>query len=80
MAKKKLEIMAADLNNKFRDQMPKAFKEKYGIDIITEFNFYSMRLVTYSKDGSDFTPEQLAFIDAYGEGYCSAMMFVQNAI
>jgi len=79
MARKKLEKMADELNEAFRDDLPAAMLEKYGMEVITTWNFISQGLVTVRRDGQDFTPDQMLFVEAYEAGYLKAMSRVQNA-
>ena len=72
----KLEKIKKKLNEDFNDCIDKAFLDKYGIGIETALNFFSMRKVSTRKDGKDFTPEQMAFVNGYSEGFCKAMTIV----
>jgi hypothetical protein len=69
----KIEICSKGINAKFRDKLRAKIKEKFGIDIKTEWNFISGALVTSRKNGKDFTRTQLDFIEAYSDGYEDAM-------
>ena len=76
MARKKSEIMFRKLNEDFRDELPKAVKDKYGVEVETYYNLFSMTLVTRTTNCSDLTPKQRIFIDAYSAGYNKAMNIV----
>jgi hypothetical protein len=69
----KVQKIYKQLNSDFRDVLAEKVKEKYGIEITTEWAFLADRLITTKKDGTDFTKEQLAFIAAYSDGYGDAM-------
>ena len=75
----KLKKMADELNEEFRVKLAAAVLEKFDIEIETNFNIMSMRLVTTKKDKSDFTPEQHAYISIFSEGYEAAMFMVRTA-
>lgn len=80
MAKKKLQIMADELNAEFRNDLPVAFLGRYGIEIETAYNLFAGKLQTNRVDGEDFTPEQKLFIEAFEYGYLKAVMRVRAAI
>lgn len=69
----KLEKCARTLNDEFPDQMMAAFKEKFGRDLETSFNIFSMQLVSQPADGEPFTPEQKHWVTAFDSGYSAAM-------
>lgn len=74
----KLQKMHNQLNENFRPLIDAAFKGKFGIEIETVFNWGSMRLISVRTDGEPFTPEQEAFLSAYGDGYAAAMNQVRD--
>ena len=74
--KTKLQKMADKLNEEFRVELTKIMKEKYSINVQHEFSIISMKLHTYRTDNEDFTVEQMAFIEAYSDGFCTAMELV----
>lgn len=67
------------LNDRFRDVLTEAVRAKFGIEVEHEYAFLAGRLITTRTDGADFTPEQLAFIGAYSDGYTAAMQELSNA-
>ena len=66
------------LNEHFREALPKAFLEKFGVEIETGYNFFANTVYSARIDGEDFTPEQAAFVSAYEAGYGEAMDFVRS--
>ena len=72
----KLEKMHNELANSFKQELHAAFQEKYGVALETEFNIFSMQLISTLPDGKDFTPEQHAFIGGYSQGFHRAMALV----
>lgn len=76
---RKLERMARTLNDEFRDHLAAAVREKHGIDVETGFNLFSGALSTSRSDGEDFTPEQMAYIEAWMAGFGKALEMVRAA-
>lgn len=68
----KIEKMQRRLNDEFRDDLAAAMLAKFKIETVTEFNFFAGRLFTKRKDEADFTPEQMAFAEAFEAGYQAA--------
>ena len=68
----KLEKMARQLNDNFRDCLTAAIGEKFSITTVTEYNFFADRLITKKVDESDFTPNQIQWISAFSDGYAAA--------
>jgi hypothetical protein len=66
------------LNENFRVLVNEAVKEKFGIEIETNFNIFTMDLMTTRVDEEDFTQEQIDFLKAYEAGYLAAMNQVNN--
>lgn len=56
----------------FRDQLKTAVSRKFGIEIETTYNIIALRLVSRRSDGTDFTEEELAYIQAFEAGYMAA--------
>jgi hypothetical protein len=75
----KLEKMARTMNDDFREKLAEAVKEKFGIEVKTEFNIFDMRLITSRVDGEQFTAEQHEWIGAFSEGYTVALSMVRDA-
>ena len=74
----KLEKMARRLNDDFREILVEEMREACGIEVENYFDIFgAMRLVTTRTDGEDFTPEQLAHLKAFSDGYCKAMDLVR---
>ena len=69
----KIDKFKRQLNADFRVYLAKKMKDKFGLVIKTEYNFFNMRLVTTKHDGSNFTKQQTMFIAAYSDGYTDAM-------
>lgn len=73
----KLEKARRQVNDKFRDHLAVAFKEKFGLEIESEWQGLLSdsggALVSKRKDGQDFTPDQHAFVGAFSEGYGLAL-------
>ena len=76
---RKLEKMARQLNDDFRNHLAREYKTKFGHEIKTEYLFLADRLSTTRVDGDDFTPEQHAWISAFESGYGSALSAVRAA-
>jgi hypothetical protein len=76
---RKLERMAAILNDDFKHQVAEAMREKFdGLEVVTEFDLFgSMAYVTTRADGEDFTPEQLAYLAGMSDGYGKALSLVR---
>jgi len=69
----KAERLNRQVNDEFREQLAAKFAERFdGIEVESQFNILSMRLVTERKDGEAFTPEQAAWIAAFEAGYSAA--------
>lgn len=73
----KLDKCASRLNDEFPDLLQSAFEAKFGRPIEISFNMISMDLVSRPSDGSDFTPEEMAWIAAYDLGYGEALSLVR---
>ena len=69
----KIEICSKGINARFRDKLKDRVRDKFGIEVKTEWNFISGALVTSRANGKDFTRAQLDFIGAYSDGYEDAM-------
>jgi hypothetical protein len=74
----KLEKCANTLNDAFSTKLPAAFLAKFGLELETGFNLFSMSLISRRIDGQDFTPEQHAFVSAYSDGYGDALELVRT--
>jgi hypothetical protein len=74
----KLEKCANMLNEAFRTKLPAAFHAKFGAELETSFNLFSMSLVSRRVDGADFTPEQYAWVEAYSDGFGDALELVRT--
>jgi hypothetical protein len=74
----KLDKCATRLNDQFTDKMKAAFLSKFGRELDTTFNIFSMRLVSAPADGEPFTPEQKAWVEAFDTGYSEAMGLVRE--
>ncbi len=74
----KLAKMAKQLNEQFREILPAAFEKKFNRKVTTSWNLFEMSLVTRAEDEQDFTPEQLAFIQTFSDGYEAAMVQVKD--
>lgn len=71
--KTKIKKLASHLNDHFRTALPKAVKQKFGIEVVTEWSFIESNIRTYRPDGVSLTHEQFQFIFAYEKGYLEAM-------
>ncbi len=78
MTKRKFEIIAARLNEAFRDELKTVFREKFDIEIESNFSLLAMCLITTRVDKKDFTEKELAFLIAYSAGYEKAMSIVSE--
>jgi len=77
---RKLQQMARTLNDEFRNHLAAAMAEKFdGLEVQTTYAFLADRLVTTRVDGEDFTPEQMAWMEAWSEGYGKALGLVRCA-
>jgi hypothetical protein len=74
----KLEKMARELNDRFRGELDFAFLSRFGVVLVTEWNFISFNLVSGREDGEDMTTEQRSFVTGYSEGYSKAMGMVRS--
>lgn len=78
MARKKAEIIAAKLNELFRESLKLAVKERFDIEIETTYALLADRLITTRIDEKDFTQEEMDFLKAYSAGYEKAMLIVEQ--
>ncbi|POB00133.1 hypothetical protein C2134_02780 [Chromobacterium sinusclupearum] len=69
----KLEKMHAKLNEEFRGAADEYMLKTHAVETKTEWSFAIMQLVTNRVDGLDFTPEQMAGLRGYSDGYAAAM-------
>ncbi|MBA3773853.1 MAG: hypothetical protein H0X13_15585 [Ramlibacter sp.] len=69
----KLEKCAFRLNDDFSAALGAAFKEKFSRELETNFNIFSMTLISEPADGEPFTPEQKEWVGAYSDGYEQAL-------
>lgn len=76
---RKLDKIARELNDEYRNDLKDILMEKFEIEIETGFNFLSGTIYSKRIDGQDFTKEQMDFIKAYEEGYLAAMIRVRRA-
>lgn len=74
----KLEKLARELNDGFRTDLKAAMLEKFGVEIETGFNFLEGTIYSKTVNGEPFTPEQMAFVKAYEDGYAAAMERVRR--
>lgn len=77
MKGRKLDAMAQTLNDEFKAHLAEAVRVKFGLEVETTFNIFSLAMVTRRADGADFTPEGLAFVGAYSDGYGKALELVR---
>ena len=77
--KTKLQKMYTQLNDNFYDELPKAFLKKFNVEIETRYNFFTGKVSSHTLDDSAFTPDHILFIQAFEEGYVSAMEQVSQA-
>ena len=77
--KTKLGKMYTQLNDNFYTELPKFFFKKFNVEIETRYNFIYDNVSSHTLDGSPFTPEQILFIQAFEDGYTSAMEQVSQA-
>lgn len=76
--KTKLQKMADKLNDEFRNLLDAEFEKRYGLKLITEFNIFSMKMISYREDEEELTLEQMNFVAGYSEGYAAAMNQVRD--
>ncbi len=74
---RKIEKIRMQINDSFRDHLKAAMKEK-GVDVVTEYSFIAMNLVTRTVDGRNMTPEQMEFMKGFSDGYAAAMVQVTD--
>lgn len=72
----KLNNMRRELENEFQRALHAAFTAKFGMEIKTEFNLFSMQTISTRVDGQDFTPDEHAYIQGWSEGYGKAVNLV----
>ena len=61
------------LNDGFSQTLEKAFKEKFSLEVETNFNILAMRKITVRIDKEPFTPAQHEWVGAFEAGYLAAM-------
>lgn len=74
----KLEKMAAELNEKYRDEFKAAFLAKFGVEVNFEFSIFTFQITSRRVDGVDFTVEQYAFAQGYSDGFGRAIQLVSQ--
>jgi len=72
----KLDKMRQELESAFRDAMHQAFRARYGVELKTEFNIFTMELMSFRTDRQDFTEDQHAFIAGYSQAFNKAISLV----
>ena len=79
--KTKVGRLATDINDGFKERLGDAMREEFdGLEIETYYDLFgSMAHVSRRVDGSDFTPEQMAFLKGWSEGYGIALTLVRQA-
>jgi hypothetical protein len=75
----KIEILGKKINAEFRNKLKARVRDKFGIEVKTEWNFISGALVTSRENEKDFTRKQLDFIEAYSDGYEDAMNQIKES-
>lgn len=71
------------LNDEFRDLLPAAFMEEFGIEVETEMHgmlTLNPRLVTSRVDGAPLREEHKLFLKAYEAGYHQAWAVASEAL
>lgn len=76
----KIQKIASELNDEFRNDLHDEFLEKFGIEVVTKPNFLSGEIFTNRVDGKDFTAEQMGFMKAFEKGYVRAMLRVRKYV
>lgn len=76
----KLEKMAAALNENYRDSFDGKFYEQFNIKVTTEYNIFSMELITTRDDKKIMNKDHALWAKAYSDGYHDAMEMVHDAI
>ena len=74
----KLKIMADKLQDDFRELLAEAVKDKFGIEVDSEYSIIAMRLMTTRSDGRDFDEVGHSYIGAYSAGYGDALSLVRR--
>lgn len=64
------------INDAFPETLDAAFLAKFQRECETMFSIFSMTMVSSPKDGGNFTPEQHQWIEAFSDGYATAMNMV----
>jgi len=67
------------INDGFQEALHIAFKDKFGVALVTWFNIIEMRYVTEREDEQPLTQEQHAFIEAFEKGYLAARQLAEDA-
>lgn len=67
------------LNLDFRAALARQMRERFGVEVSTEWDFIGNRIVTARKDGRRFTAKQVSFIASYEAGYTDAMSCVEGS-
>ncbi len=75
----KLQNMANELNEDFRNKIIDFMLAKFDIEVENNFDIFSMRLITERVDGKKFTKIQHDLLMAFSEGYGQAMDLVRKA-
>lgn len=73
MKKSKARKIADHLNDVFAKSCDAAFKEKFGVEIETTWNIFTLTLVSTRRDEKPMTRKQHAWVGGYGDGYSAAM-------
>jgi hypothetical protein len=75
----KLEKCALRVNDEFTDKLKAAFVAKFDRALETNYNIFSMALISHPADGEPFTQEQKDWVTAFDDGYTAAMEIVRAA-
>lgn len=73
------EKISQELNDRFRDAVIEAMREKWGIEVENHFDIFGgMQLITTRVDGHEFTNEEFLWLGGFSEGFAAAMSAVRK--
>lgn len=75
----KIEKAERLLNESFCELLREKFAERFGgLAVETQWNIFTMNLVTKLESGDDFSSEQHQWVAAFSEGYAQALAVVSG--
>lgn len=80
MTRKEANRIATAINDGFSEELKRAFKGRFWLDIETNFNIFAVAMVTTRVDGENLTQAQADFIAIFEAGYFAARQVATVAL